>query len=337
MLESGRMRRLVLLASLLAACGGRFQSPEQRLGRGPSGPGAAAEAPYSFADPGEEAPITDLALDAVSQHLVAVSRKGRRIGGAPVATGVWSWKYTLSFEPSVVAVHPATGEGALVWQKPGGAELVRFRPSTGETLETLELGKLEADQVRAAVFDTRRNHLLLAAEDRLLVVDWKANRVLSNRSPGARELAVDSSRGLAVVVRPRGEITMLELASGAEAVLGEAASAGGVAIDSEQGRAWVVTGREWVEIDLEARQVARRVAFDPERDFGGAGAAVATACGRLYLACGELVEVNLEDGRWSPIATLGGCPAPLAHLANLGALFTIQGGQIHSAYHHCEP
>src|SRR6185436_4128919 len=93
-----------------------------------------------FADPGENAPLTDLAVEAGSYHLVAISRQARKVGALHLPTGLWSWKHTISQQPLLLATHPVTGEGYLVWSSGPEAGLTRFRVSTGDTLATVPLG-----------------------------------------------------------------------------------------------------------------------------------------------------------------------------------------------------
>ena len=236
--------------------------------------------------------------------------------------------------------HPATGEGYLVWQGKSGSELVRFRPSNGDTIATLALGDVPAAAFVAAAVDPVRQWLFLLSDKALLGVDLAANRV-APPSPfaGGVDLAIEPRRGLGVLPHRGGAVTLVDLASWRAYELPleppHSRSASAVAVDSEQGRAWVVAGRELAEIDLEARQFVRWQAFEPERDLAGARLAVAAACRRLYIACGELLEVDLDSGQWESLLAPVSCPAPVAHAPNLGLLVSVQNGIPWASYQRC--
>jgi len=307
-----------------------------------------------FAEPGEDAPISDIAADSTSHHVVAVSRKGKKIGAWHIPSGVWSWKHHLVQQPGLLAIHPVTGEGVLVWQKDRGAELLRFRPATGETVGRVDLGASGAQEFLTAAFDTDRNRVFLTTTSGIFCVDLTANR-LSPAGPHALllpfvqalDLAIDPATQTALVAHAGAGITLLDLTLwgrfGMEIPSTEiplpphAQTPSGVAIDSEQGRGYALAGSQWFEIDLNTRQIARRAAVQPERNFAGGRIVFAGSCGRLYVACGDLAEVNLDTGAWRSISRLDGCPAPVVSAPFVGALFLIQQGRLSSPLTICSP
>jgi len=284
-------------------------------------------------DPEVEPLVSHLAVDLESRHLVAVSRKERTIGAIQIFTRQWSWSHKAPRQPGLVAVYG--GEGFLVWGSGDGAELVRFRPATGDTVGAADLGPRGVDDFRVSAFDPAGPTVYLATDRELLAVDLRTNRLLPGRAfPGVVDLAVDESRRLLVLSHRRG-VTWVGLAGQPGGEIELEAAPGGVAADPGSGLLYVVAGRKWIEIDLDAREVVRHASFEPEHDFSGARVALAASCRRLYLAADHLAEVDLDSGRWEPIVALGSPAAPLLHASALGALFTIHQGRIFSSYQRC--
>jgi hypothetical protein len=191
--------------------------------------------------------------------------------------------------------------------------------------------------------DPGRNRLYIAAEHGLLGVDLTRNRLLPELAfEGPLDLALDSSLGVAVIPHAGGGVSLLDLGSLVftevlAAPDGQAILPGAVVVDAERHQAYVLAGQALAEIDLEARKLVRWIAFQPAHDFHAAQMALAASCGRVYLACDGLAEVDLETGEWEGITDLGQCPAAIAHAPSLGALFAARGDQIYSAYHRCDP
>jgi hypothetical protein len=210
-------------------------------------------------------------------------------------------------------------------------------------LATVPLGAIPPAQFRALALDTERNRLFIASEHGILSVDLTRNRPLPVLSlEGATDLAVDPDLALAVIPHSGGGVSLLDLASGSftemlAAPERQAITPGAVVVDTGQHRAYVLVGRALAEIDLESRKLARWIAFEPARDFHSAHIALAASCGRLYLACDDLADLDLATGQWEAIAELGQCPAAIAHAPSLGALFAVRGDRIYSAYHRCDP
>ena len=154
----------------------------------------------AFADPGESAPLTHLAVEAGSYHLLALSREARRVGALHLPTGQWSWKHKISQQPLLLASHPVTGEGYLVWSEGSESGLTRFRITTGEPITTVPLGAIPADQFRAVALDTERNRLYIATAHGILGVDLTRNRPTPRLAwEGAVDMAVDAPDRKSVV------------------------------------------------------------------------------------------------------------------------------------------
>ena len=177
----------------------------------------------------------------------------------------------------------------------------------------------------------------------VLFQEIESGRIVEGNEDGVigdADIAVDSPLGVAVIPYERGGIALLDLASGVftDLLAAEQAIAAGAAIvDADQHRAYVLAGQALAEVDLEARQVTRWIPFAPPRDFHAGRMALAASCGKAYVACQTLAEVNLENGEWELIADVGQCPAAVAHVPGLGALYAARGEQLYSSYHRCDP